>query len=107
MSQPRPRPNGGRTPVRDHQCLDGIFYMLRTGCQWKALPRRLGAASTIHDRFQQWRAAGVFDRLLTEDHGIPIAVTSAAADRLAANTQGNGQRWLTNAQSGVARARLP
>ena len=49
------------------------------------------------------RAAGVFDRLLTEDHGIPIAVTSAAADRLVANTQDKGQKWLTNAQSGVAR----
>ncbi len=31
------------------------------------------------------------------------AVTSAAADRLAANTQGKGQKWLTNSQSGVAR----
>ena len=77
--------------------------MLRTGCQWKAFPRCLGTASTIHDRFHQSGAAGVFDRLLTEDHGIPIAVTSAAADRLAANTQGKGQKWLTNAQSGVAR----
>ena len=56
-----------------------------------------GAAITIHDRFQQWRAAGVFDRLLTEDHGIPITVTWAAADRLTANTQGKGQRWLTTA----------
>ena len=45
----------------------------------------------------------MFDRLLTEDHGIPIAVTSAAADRLAANKQGKGQKWLMNAQSGVAR----
>jgi hypothetical protein len=31
------------------------------------------------------------------------AVNSAAADRLAANTQGKGQKWLTNSQSGVAR----
>jgi len=40
-----------------------IFYILRTGIQWKALPRSLGAASTVHDRFQQWCAAGVFERL--------------------------------------------
>ena len=102
----RPRPKGGRTPVPHRQCLDGIFYVLRIlprKDQWKALPRCLGAASTIHDRFHQWRAAGVFDRLLTEDHGIPIAVASAAADRLAPNTQGKGQKWLTSAQSGVAR----
>jgi transposase len=43
--------------------MDAIFYVLPTGCQWKALPRRLGAASTVHDRFQQWREAGVFERM--------------------------------------------
>ena len=58
-----PYPKGGRpwTPAR--QCMDGIFYVLRTGCQWKALPRSFGAASTVHLRFQQWQAAGVFERL--------------------------------------------
>ena len=62
----RPHPKGGRpwTPAR--QCMDGIFYVLRTGCRWKALPRCFGAASTVHLRFQQWRAAGVFERLWQE-----------------------------------------
>ena len=36
---------------------------LSTGCGWKALPRTLGAPSTIHDRFREWRAVGVFERL--------------------------------------------
>jgi putative transposase len=40
--------------------------VLRTGCQWKALPRCLGAASTVHDRFQEWVEAGVFLRLWEE-----------------------------------------
>jgi transposase len=43
--------------------MSGIFYILRTGCQWKALPRVFGAPSTVHDRFQEWEAAGVFARL--------------------------------------------
>jgi transposase len=43
--------------------MDGIFYVLRTGCQWKALPRTIDAASTVHDRFQLWVEAGVFRRL--------------------------------------------
>lgn len=47
----------------DRQAFFAIFYLLRTGCQWKALPRTLGASSTVHDRFQQWRQAGVFERL--------------------------------------------
>ena len=40
--------------------MTAIFYILRTGCQWNALPRSLGASSTVHDRFQQWERAGVF-----------------------------------------------
>lgn len=59
----RSYPKGGRPPMSDRQAMDAIFYVLRTGCQWKALPRSLGAASTVHDRFQHWRKEGVFERL--------------------------------------------
>ena len=37
--------------------------MLRTGCQWNAVPREFGSGSTLHRRFQQWLKAGVFRRL--------------------------------------------
>jgi len=59
----KPHPKGGRPWTSDRQAMDGIFYVLRTGCQWKALPRALGAASTVHDRYQLWVEAGVFRRL--------------------------------------------
>ncbi len=61
-----PKPKGGRPRVSARKCMDGIFYVQRTGCQWNALPRCLGAASTVHDRFQEWRSAGVFERLWQE-----------------------------------------
>ena len=47
----------------DRKAMSAIFYVLRTGCQWKALPRSLGASSTVHDRFQEWRKEGVFKRM--------------------------------------------
>lgn len=56
-------PKGGRPYTPARQCMDGIFFVLRTGCQWKALPRCFGASSTAHLRFQQWQTAGVFERL--------------------------------------------
>jgi putative transposase len=46
--------------------MNGIFYVLRTGIQWKALPHSLGRKSTVHDRFQEWRKAGVFKRIWKE-----------------------------------------
>jgi putative transposase len=50
----------------DRRAMNGIFYVLRTGCQWKALPKSLGAASTVHARFQYWLNSGVFERLWKE-----------------------------------------
>ena len=52
---------GGRPRVSDRKCADAIFYVLRTGCQWKALDHTdLVPGSTTHDRFQEWEQAGVF-----------------------------------------------
>src|SRR6185312_7667249 len=40
-----------------------ILYVLRTGIQWNALPRSIGASTTVYDRFRAWEAAGFFTRL--------------------------------------------
>jgi putative transposase len=60
---PRRKNRKGRPRMDDRQAATAILYKLRTGCSWKALPRDLGAGSTVHDRFQEWQAAGVFDQL--------------------------------------------
>lgn len=60
----RHRFGGGRPRKPDRICADGIFYVLRTGCQWKALDETdLCPGSTAHDRFQEWVEAGVFLQL--------------------------------------------
>lgn len=61
---PKPaKPKGGRPRMDNRQALAAIFYVLRTGCHWKALPRSLGAASSVHDRFKLWVEQGVFERM--------------------------------------------
>lgn len=55
---------GGKPRRADRDCLNGIFFVLRTGCQWKALDATdICPGSTAHDRFQEWVKAGVFQRL--------------------------------------------
>jgi len=55
---------GGRPRVADRKCADAIFYVLRTGCQWKALDlTELCPGSTAHDRYQEWVEADVFLKL--------------------------------------------
>jgi len=58
-----PRPRGGRPPLSDRQMLGAILYVLRTGIQWNALPRALGASTTVYDRFRLWEADGLFARM--------------------------------------------
>src|SRR5262249_2802106 len=58
-----PRPKGGRPPLSDRQMLGAILYVLRTGIQWNALPRALGASTTVYDRFRLWEADGLFERM--------------------------------------------
>ena len=55
---------GGRPRVPDRQAMDGIFFVLRTGCQWNALNETgICSSSTAHLRFQEWTVAGVFQKL--------------------------------------------
>ena len=57
------KPGGGRKPISPREIFAAIVYVLRTGCQWKALPKSFGSASAIHQHFQHWRQAGFFVRL--------------------------------------------
>lgn len=54
---------GGRPRVDLRVVANGIFYVLRTGCQWKAAPREYGSGSTLHRYFQEWTELGVFRKL--------------------------------------------
>ena len=46
---PPARHGGRRRSVNVREVLNGIFYVLWTGCQWKALPKDLPPKSTVHD----------------------------------------------------------
>lgn len=53
----RKKKKADRPRMNDRKAIGAIFYILRTGCQWNAIPRSLDASSNVHDRFQEWRKA--------------------------------------------------
>ena len=59
-------PAGKPGPRRknDRRVLNGIFWVLRTGAPWRYLPNRYGPYTTAYNRFNRWRKAGVWDRLM-------------------------------------------
>jgi len=55
------KPGGGRKPMPPRQIFEAIMFVLRTGCQWKALPKeRFGSPSAIHTHFLRWAKQGFF-----------------------------------------------
>ena len=54
---------GGRPRLPRRIVATGILYVLRTGCQWKAMPPQFGSGSAIHAYFQEWVRRGVFQKL--------------------------------------------
>ncbi len=61
----KPHPLGCHRPrVDNRRAMDAIFFVLRTGCQWNALNATgICSSSSAHRRFQEWTAAGVFEKL--------------------------------------------
>jgi len=62
------RKGPGRKRADNRRVINGIWYVQWTGCQWKAVKRDwFGVcSSTLHQRFQEWQASGVFEALMRE-----------------------------------------
>src|SRR5688572_6424872 len=59
-----PMDRRGPKPQNNRQIMNGMFYILRAGCPWRDLPERYGPYTTVYNRFNRWRKAGIWDRLM-------------------------------------------
>ena len=95
------RPHGGRPPHPPRECLEGILFVLVTGCQWEKLPNDYPSPSTCWRRFDEWTRSGLFERiwrLLLEDleELREIDWREAAADA-----------WFVRAKKGATASATP
>ena len=60
---PRPAATGRPWKHGLREILDGIFYVVRTGCQWRCLPHEYPPWQTVFWWFRRWRLDGTWDRL--------------------------------------------
>lgn len=105
----------GRPIVPFRTVLNGILYVLRTGCQWKAVPKEFSSGSTVHNRFQEWEQAGVMDAIVEmmlkwydEEQGIDWEWQSGDTKLLAAPIGGEetGPNPTDRAKCGTKRHTL-
>jgi transposase len=55
--------------------MNGVMYVLSTGCQWRALPKDLPPKSTVHDYLILWSCDGTLDRI---HHALYVACREQA-----------------------------
>src|SRR5262245_6046481 len=53
----------GRPRANDRQTIDGILYVLLTGCRWQDLPREYGAPTNVWRRLKRWGELDVWERI--------------------------------------------
>lgn len=106
-----PAKHGGRhREINVREVLNGIFYVLSTGCQWQALPKDLPPKSTAHNYFTLWDWDGTLERIhhalyvaLREKEGREASPSAAVIDSQSAKgAQKGGRRSI---RKGLMRAR--
>ncbi|NEO84734.1 MAG: IS5 family transposase [Spirulina sp. SIO3F2] len=60
---PEAKPGGRPRTTNLREVVNGIFYLLRTGCAWRLLPHDLPKWQTVYSYFQAWEADGTWERL--------------------------------------------
>ena len=71
--------------VDDRRVLNGIFWVLRSGAPWRDLPERYGPYTTCYNRFNRWRKAGLWDRVMdaiTEAYDGDLQVIDSSVVRV-------------------------
>jgi transposase len=60
---PPAKRGGNKRTVDVREIVNGLMYILSTGCQWRAIPKDLPPRSTLHDYFDQWDWDGTLERI--------------------------------------------
>jgi putative transposase len=60
---PPAKPGGKPRRINMREVVNAIFYLLKTGCQWRMLPKDFPKWKTVNDYFAKWRKDGTWQRL--------------------------------------------
>lgn len=108
-----PAKTGGRPRDTDmREAMNAVRYVLRTGCQWRELPKCFPPRSTVYNYFWEWTRYGVLDRihhtlltLVREHEGREASPTAAIIDTQAVKATEKGGATRTRSAMTLGRRR--
>jgi transposase len=90
-----PMDRRGPKPKNNRQIINGMFYVLRAGSPWRDLPERYGPYTTVYNRFNRWRKAGIWDRLMdaiVKAHDSKVQMIDSSSVRVHQHASGVKKR---------------
>lgn len=107
-------PKRGRPPRNHRLVLDGVFWIARTGAQWRDLPSDFGSWSSVYRQFRRWTLSGLWDLLLetlNETETVPdslqmIDSTVVRAHHCAAGAKGGLRNRVLGARKVASRQKF-
>jgi transposase len=107
---PRAKRGGNKRTVDEREVMNGLMYVLSTGCQWRAIPKDLPPRSTVNHYFCRWQHDGTLDRLhhalyvrYREQADRQASPTAAIIDRQSVKSAEKGGAGLIRPASMAAR----
>ena len=81
-----PQPIVGRRRADDRKTINGILYVLITGCRWRDMPQSYGAYQTAWRRLARWSKEGVWSRILAAAHEQAYAIGKLSLESVAVDS---------------------
>src|ERR1700704_6503513 len=91
---------GNKRTVDVREVVNGLMYVLSTGCQWRAIPKDLPPRSTVHDYFDLWAWDGTLDRI---HHALYVQCRELASRELSPSAAIIDSQSVKSAEKGGLR----
>jgi len=96
------QPTVGRKRVDDRKTINGILYVLNTGCRWHDMPRRYGVYQTAWRRLKWWSWEGVWNNILATDQQHAYTIGKLNLEIVAVDSTLIDSKKVANQQSTMA-----
>lgn len=100
---PPARRGGNKRTVDEREVVNGLMFILSTGCQWRSLPKDLPPRSTVNRYFCRWTDDRTLDRL---HHALYVRCREQAAREASPTAAIIDSQSVKSAEKGGSRTRM-